>query len=77
MSRTASKTQSVASGTRFSGCGWMKGLARLGWFGSKFRSKFRSRVPVKGRRGLRLGGLGRGGLGFGGYDGIGWVFTRG
>ena len=37
VSRTASKTQSVASGTRFSGCGWMKGLARLGWFGSKFR----------------------------------------
>ena len=31
LSRTASKTQSVAAGTRFSLSGLMKGLARLGW----------------------------------------------
>jgi hypothetical protein len=76
VSRTASKTQPVAAGTRFSGCGLMNALARLGWFGS-IPIKVPVGVPVKGRRRLRVGGLGRGGLGFRGGNGIAWLFDRG
>jgi hypothetical protein len=32
--RTASKMEPIAAGTRFKGCGMMKGLTTLGWLGS-------------------------------------------
>ena len=63
MSRTASKTRSVAPRTLIISSG-MRGLARLGWF------------PFKWRSGLRLGNLVGAGLGFRG-NGIAWLLTRG
>ena len=41
------------------------------------RVKIPVEVPVKGRRRLRVGDLGRGGLGFCGSSGIAWLLDRG